>query len=60
MPSIQLPSLSELWLEQRPSSSNIVQFPGGATGQDEVDAEFATTVGGALFLHSNFGALPIV
>ena len=46
--------LSEIWLQQ--------SFFGNAVnlrvGQEEVDAEFATTIGGALFIHSNFGALP--
>ncbi|MBE7210936.1 MAG: carbohydrate porin [Gluconacetobacter diazotrophicus] len=46
--------LSELWL-QASLLKNVVNL---RVGQEEVDAEFATTIGGALFLHSNFGALP--
>ena len=46
--------LSEIWL-QTSLFENVVNL---RVGQEEVDAEFATTIGGALFIHSNFGALP--
>ncbi len=46
--------LSEMWL-QASLFHNAVNV---RAGQEEVDAEFATTIGGALFIHSNFGALP--
>ena len=46
--------LSEVWL-QTSLFKNAVNL---RVGQEEVDAEFATTIGGALFIHSNFGALP--
>ncbi len=46
--------LSEIWLETS-LFNNVVNL---RIGQEEVDAEFATTIGGALFIHSNFGALP--
>ncbi len=48
--------LFELWLQQ-PLFGNVVNL---RVGQLANDAEFATTVGGALFVHSNFGALPTV
>lgn len=46
--------LSEIWL-QASLFKNVINL---RVGQEEVDAEFATTIGGALFIHSNFGALP--
>ncbi len=46
--------LSEIWL-QTSLFKNVFNL---RVGQEEVDAEFATTIGGALFIHSNFGALP--
>ena len=46
--------LSEVWL-QASLYKNVVNL---RVGQEEVDAEFAATIGGALFIHSNFGALP--
>ncbi len=46
--------LSEIWM-QASLFKNVVNL---RVGQEEVDAEFATTIGGALFIHSNFGALP--
>ncbi len=46
--------LSEVWLQES-FFGNKVNL---RVGQQEVDAEFATTIGGALFIHSNFGALP--
>ena len=46
--------LFELWLETS-LFDNIVNL---RLGQVATDAEFATTLGGALFLHSNFGIPP--
>ena len=48
--------LSEIWL-QTSLFKNVINL---RVGQEEVDAEFATTIGGALFIHSNFGALPTI
>lgn len=48
--------LFELWLETS-FFGNVINL---RAGQVAVDAEFATTQGGALFLSSNFGALPIL
>lgn len=46
--------LFDLWLESS-LWHNVVNL---RIGQQAVDTEFATTIGGALFIHSNFGALP--
>ncbi len=46
--------LSEMWL-QASLFNNVVNL---RIGQEEADAEFATTIAGALFIHSNFGAAP--
>ncbi len=46
--------LSEMWL-QASLFHNVVNL---RVGQEQADAEFATTIGGALFIHSNFGAAP--
>ena len=47
--------LFELWLETS-LFDNVVNL---RAGQVAADAEFATTQGGALFISSNFGAMPI-
>ena len=48
--------LFELWLEAS-VFDNAINL---RAGQVAADAEFATTQGGALFVSSNFGALPII
>ena len=48
--------LFELWLETSIFDNGINL----RVGQVAADAEFATTQGGALFISSNFGALPII
>ena len=47
--------LFELWLEKS-LFGNVVNL---RVGQLAEDAEFATTQGGALFIHGNFGDLPV-
>ena len=48
--------LFELWVETS-LFDNLVNL---RAGQVAADAEFATTQGGALFIHPNFGALPSI
>ena len=48
--------LFELWAEIS-EFDNVVNL---RAGQLAVDAEFVTTLGGALFLNGNFGALPVI